>query len=71
MVGTEYLAACLRAFPNNVKLGISAYNQGMGGAAERGYSFNGTYVTNVLNRWQKYKEESETWLKKATPQEPL
>ena len=57
MAGTEYLKACLDAFPNNLKLAISAYNQGIGGAAKRGYGFNENYVNNVLSLWEKYKKE--------------
>ncbi len=57
MVGTEYLKACMNAFPNNIKLAISAYNQGQGGAARRGYEYNEPYVNNVLSLWEKYKKE--------------
>ncbi len=57
MVGTEYLKACMNAFPNNIKLAISAYNQGQGGAARRGYGYNEPYVNNVLSLWEKYKKE--------------
>lgn len=57
MVGTEYLKACRNAFPNNIKLAISAYNQGQGGAARRGYGYNEPYVNNVLSLWEKYKKE--------------
>ena len=57
MVGTEYLKACMNAFPNNLKLAISAYNQGQGGAAKRGYGHNEPYVNNVLSLWEKYKKE--------------
>jgi|GEM_PF-4870315 len=62
MVGTEYLRACMNAFPNNIKLAISAYNQGQGGAAKRGYGFNEGYVNNILSLWEKYKKE---WAKKG------
>ena len=57
MVGTEYLKACMNAFPNNIKLAISAYNQGQGGAARRGYEYNEPYVNNVLSLSEKYKKE--------------
>ena len=57
MVGTEYLRACMNAFPNNLKLAISAYNQGQGGAAKRGYGYNETYVNNVLAVMSKYEKE--------------
>jgi soluble lytic murein transglycosylase-like protein len=57
MVGTEYLRACKDAFPNNTKLAISAYNQGQGGAARRGWGHNEGYVNNVFALWEKYKKE--------------
>jgi len=57
MAGTEYLKVCLDAFPNNKKLAISAYNQGVGGAAKRGYGHNEDYVNNVLSLEEKYTEE--------------
>jgi len=56
-IGTEYLKACINTFPNNWKLAISAYNQGIGGAARRGYSANENYVNNVESLWEKYKKE--------------
>ena len=56
-VGTEYLKACMNAFPNNIKLAISAYNQGQGGAAKRGWGYNETYVNNVLALMSKYEKE--------------
>jgi soluble lytic murein transglycosylase len=57
MVGTEYLKACMNAFPNNLRLAISAYNQGIGGASEKGWGANRTYVLNVLSLMSKYEEE--------------
>ena len=57
MVGTEYLRACMNAFPNNLRLAISAYNQGIGGASEKGWGANRTYVLNVLNLMSKYEKE--------------
>ncbi len=57
MVGTEYLKACRNAFPNNMRLAISAYNQGIGGASEKGWGANRTYVLNVLNLMSKYEKE--------------
>ena len=56
-VGTEYLKSCMNAFPNNLKLAISAYNQGQGGAAKKGYGFNEPYVNNVLALMSKYEKE--------------
>lgn len=66
-VGTEYLKFCINTFPNNLKLAISCYNQGPGGAAQRGYGATGSYVTNVLNLKKKYTKEVKGWLKKSTP----
>lgn len=57
MVGTEYLKACMNAFPNNLRLAISAYNQGIGGASEKGWGANRIYVLNVLNLMSKYEKE--------------
>lgn len=57
MVGTEYLKACMNAFPNNLRLAISAYNQGIGGASEKGWGANRTYVLNVLSLMEKYRKE--------------
>ena len=56
-VGSDYLRYCLKIHPNNLKLAISGYNQGCEGAAERGYSYNKTYVENVLALIKKYEEE--------------
>ncbi len=57
MVGTEYLKACMNAFPNNLRLAISAYNQGIGGASEKGWGANRTYVLNVLSLMSRYEKE--------------
>ena len=43
-----YLRACLDAFPGDLKTAISAYNQGIGGARQRGWEFNRVYVERVL-----------------------
>lgn len=56
-LGCRYLKYLEGVFPNNAKLMISAYNQGPGGAAKRGYGYNETYVTNVLNLRLKYEKE--------------
>ena len=56
MIGTEYLSSCLKMYPNNIKLAISAYNQGQAGAAKRGYGFNEGYVNDVLGLWKKYDD---------------
>ena len=56
-VTAEYIKACRNMFPNNIKLAISAYNQGQGGAARRGYGYNEPYVNNVLSLMSKYEKE--------------
>lgn len=66
-LGTVYLKHCMEMHPRNIKLAISAYNQGPEGAAKRGYEFNRTYVTNVLNLQKKYEKELKEWPKKSTP----
>jgi len=66
-LGTGYIRFCLDTFPNNVKLGISCYKQGPGGAAERGYGATRSYVMNILNLKKKYEKEMKEWLKKGTP----
>jgi len=57
LVGCRYLKYLKAVFPNNIKLQVSAYNQGPGGAAERGFSHNRGYVENVLNLSRKYEKE--------------
>lgn len=56
-LGTSYLKSCMEQHPKNIKLAISAYNQGVEGAAKRGYGHNKVYVTNVLSLWEKYRGE--------------
>ena len=48
--GTSYLKGCVAAFPGDIYTAISAYNQGIGGARSRGWSFNAPYVQTVI-RW--------------------
>jgi len=48
-IGTRYLKSCLDAFPGDLKTAISAYNQGIGGARERGWTHNRSYVESVLS----------------------
>lgn len=55
-IGTKYLKWCMDMHPHNIKLAISSYNQGPGGAALRGYGHNKSYVENVLNLRRKYFE---------------
>jgi len=52
-IGTRYLKSCLDAFPGDLKTGISAYNQGIGGARDRGWTHNRAYVESVLSYYGK------------------
>lgn len=47
-VSARYLAGCIKAFPDSLDLGISAYNQGIAGAKEKGLKVNKGYVDAVL-----------------------
>lgn len=47
-LGVKYIRQCLDAFPHDLELAISAYNQGIGGAKRRGKSINYHYVQKVL-----------------------
>lgn len=55
-VSARYLAGCLAAFPDNVRLGISAYNQGIAGAKERGEKVNKGYIDAVQAAAKEYAE---------------
>lgn len=54
-VSARYLAACLAAFPDNARLGISAYNQGIAGAKERGEKGNKAYIDAVVAAAKEYE----------------
>lgn len=56
-LGTGYLKSCLNAFPGDLKTAISAYNQGIGGARDRGWTYNRSYVESVLSYYGKPVEE--------------
>lgn len=47
-VSARYLAGCIKAFPDNIRLGISAYNQGIQGAKDRGEKVNKGYIDAVM-----------------------
>ena len=47
-VSARYLAACYAAFDGNDRLAVSAYNQGIAGAKERGEKINKGYVDAVF-----------------------
>jgi len=65
-IGTRYLKACLDAFPGDIRTGISAYNQGIGGAKNWGWTRNRSYVEAVLSYYKKPISEVVT-----TPHEPV
>ena len=48
-LGTNYLKACIDAFPGDLKSAVSAYNQGITGVRIRGWTFNRAYVERVLS----------------------
>jgi len=56
-IGTRYLKSCLDAFPGDLKTAISAYNQGIAGARDRGWTHNRAYVESVLSYYGKPVEE--------------
>lgn len=60
LLGCKYIKYLKSIFPNNTKLVISAYNQGPGGAAKRGFDYNNAYVENVLNLRRKHRKEFKT-----------
>ena len=47
-LGVLYLDHCIESFPNDRFSAISAYNQGVQGCKDRGWSFNRQYVEAVL-----------------------
>ena len=47
-VSASFLASCYQAFEGVDRLAVSAYNQGIAGAKERGEKVNKTYVDAVL-----------------------
>ena len=55
--GCSYLRACLDAFPGDIFTGVSAYNQGIGGARSRGWEFNAPYVRRVLDFRDQYRDQ--------------
>jgi len=57
MRGTEYLKACLDMYPNNLKLALAAYRQGMGGAALHGYEPSEAYINDILKYYQEFSAQ--------------
>jgi soluble lytic murein transglycosylase-like protein len=56
-IGVRYLRACLDAFPGDLYTGLSAYNQGIGGAKERGWTFNRTAVERYIYWYERFLDE--------------
>lgn len=57
MRGTEYLKACLDMYPNNLKLALAAYRQGMGGAALHGYEPSEAYINDILKYYGEFSAQ--------------
>lgn len=57
MLGSDYLAGCLQAFPNNKKMAIAAYFQGIPATAYNGYGPVAGYVEKVLEFEREFAEE--------------
>lgn len=57
ILGTDYLRQCLDAFPNNKKMAIAAFVQGIPGTAYRGYHPKEGYVEMVLDLEREFMEE--------------
>ncbi|KKL51165.1 hypothetical protein LCGC14_2298240 [marine sediment metagenome] len=55
-VSARYLAGCYAAFEGNDRLAVSAYNQGIAGAKERGEKVNKAYVDAVFAAAQEFAE---------------
>lgn len=66
-IGTKYLKGCLDAFGGDLKKGISAYNQGIGGVVSRGWTYNRAYVERVLSYYGKPVEE----VREGAPEEGI
>ena len=67
--GCAYLRSCIDAFPGDIYTGVSAYNQGIGGARERGWSLNAPYVRNVLFYRDQFRDQGFTSVP-STPTKP-
>ncbi|KKM27274.1 hypothetical protein LCGC14_1576390 [marine sediment metagenome] len=55
-LSAQYLASCYAAFADNDRLAVSAYNQGIAGAKERGEKINKAYVDSVFAAAQEFTE---------------
>ena len=46
-LSARYFGGCVKAFPGEIRLAISAYNQGIGGTKEKGEKVNKGYIDAV------------------------
>ena len=51
-----FLGRCFKTFPNNPELAVSAYNQGIQGAKDKGAKVNQGYVDTVIKYAAKFTE---------------
>lgn len=54
-LGTAYLRYNLDRFQGDLRMAVSAYNQGTSGAEQRGWTFNRRYVETVLRAYRGWK----------------
>lgn len=55
-LSAKYLGGCVAAFPGKIRLAISAYNQGIGGAKEKGEKVNKGYIDAVQKAAKEFAE---------------
>ena len=66
-LSARYLAGCYAAFPDNERLAVSAYNQGIAGAKERGEKINKAYVDSVFAAAQEFADLDKADAPKPEP----
>ena len=55
-LSAKYLGSGVKMFPGKIRLAISGYNQGMGGAKEKGEAVNKGYVDAVIDAAKGFEE---------------